>query len=180
VREPIRKRWVAGVAACLLLTGFLSAQNARRDPLTAAQVNQIRDLGGFPNERIQLYTKFVDDRAGTIKGLTHRAESQARAHRLENELEEFTALLDELGSNLDQYSEEESDIRKALKGLDEASARWLAILQELPAEPGFKLARTEALDGLNDLMSQSKQLLTEQEAYFKAHPKQHGQERANP
>ena len=174
-------RHSAPILACLLMAvPLLHPQAARRDPLTPAQIDQIRDLGGFPDDRIKLYTKFLDDRAETIRGLTSRAKSSARATRLDNELRDFTALMDELGSNLDTYSDRHSDIRKALKELSEAPPRWLGILRALPPERGFDLTRKEAIESTDDLADQAKRLLTEQEAYFKEHKKQSGQEREEP
>lgn len=173
-------RCLLAILACLLCVVPLQAQAARRDPLTPAQVNQIRDLGGFPNDRVKLYTKFLDDRAEVIRGLSRRAKSPARVTRLDNELQDFTALMDELGSNLDLYSDRRSDIRDALKNLNEAAPRWLGILRTLPGEPGFELSRKEAIEDADDLAGQAKQLLAEQTAYFKAHKKQRGQERAEP
>ncbi len=169
------------ILACLILVApLLHAQKEKRDPLTPAQVDQIRDLGGFPDDRVRLYTKFLDDRAEGIKGLTNRARSAARVSRLDNELQDFTALMDELGSNLDLYSERRSDIRKSLKALSEAAPRWLGILRALPAERGYDLARKEAIESTDDLAGQAGKALIEQEAYFKAHRNESGQEREEP
>lgn len=174
-------RYSAPILICLLLAPpFLHPQAARRDPLTPAQIDQIRDLGGLPDDRIQLYTKFLDQRAETIKGLIHRAKTAARATRLDNELQDFTALTDELDSNLDLYSDRRSDIRKALKELGEATSRWLLILRSLPPERGFDLARKESIESTDDLAGQSMRLLADQDAYFKEHKTQSGQEREEP
>jgi hypothetical protein len=127
-------RCLAAILACLCLAAPLNAQKEKREPLTAAQIDQIRDLGGDPDERIKLYTKFLDEHAAVIKGLTNRAKSAARASRLDGELQDFTALMDELGANLDAYSERHSDIRNALKSLSETAPRWLGILRALAGE----------------------------------------------
>ena len=59
--------------------------------------------------------------------------------RLDGELQDLTALMDELGTNLDVYSDRKADIRKALKALNDAAPRWLGILRTLatrgPAAP---------------------------------------------
>jgi hypothetical protein len=155
-------------------------QKEKREPLTEVQVDQIREAGVFPNDRINLYTKFLNEHADTIKGLTNRAKSGARSHRLDDELQDFTALMDELGSNLDVYSDRKADIRKALKALTEATPRWLGILRALPGESGFDLARKEALESGQDLADQAARLSTEQTDYFKLHKDEVGQERAEP
>jgi hypothetical protein len=156
------------------------AQKEKREPLTGPQIEQIREAGIFPDDRINLYTKFLNEHADTIKGLTSRAKSVSRAQRLDGELQDFTALMDELGSNLDVYSERKADIRKALKNLNESAPRWLGILRALPGEPGFDVARKEAIESGEDLADQAKRLLSEQTDYFAQHKDEQGQDRAEP
>ena len=156
------------------------AQKEKREPLTGAQIEQIREAGIDPDERISLYTRFVSEHADTIKGLTSRAKSAGRAQRLDGELQDLTALMDEMGSNLDVYSERKADMRKALKNLNDAAPRWLGILRALAGEPGFELARKEAIESGEDLADQAKRLLTEQTDYFNAHKDERGQDRAEP
>ena len=163
------------------LSGAVStAQKEKREPLTGAQIEQIREAGIFPDDRISLYTKFINEHADTIKGLTSRAKSAGRAQRLDGELLDLTALMDELGDNLDVYSDRKADIRKALKTLSESAPRWLGILRALAGEPGFELSRKEAIESGEDLADHSKRLLTEQTDYFNEHKEEKGQERAEP
>lgn len=157
-----------------------SAQKEQREPLTGPQIEQIREAGIYPDDRVNLYTKFLNEHADVIKGLTNRAKSGSRSRRLDDELQDFTALMDELGSNLDVYSERKADIRKALKTLSEATPKWLGILRALAGEPGFDLARKEAIESGQDLDDQAKRLLTEQTAYFDLHKDERGQDRAEP
>lgn len=170
------------VLALLLLAScsLLSAQRERRQPLSEAQVDKIREAGVYPAERIRLYTQFLDERADTIKGLTNRAKSPARGKRLDDELLDFTALLDELASNLDQYSERKADLRPGLKKLNESCPRWVGILRALPGEPVFDEARKEAIEAGEDLQQDAKRLLDEQTAYFETHKDARGQEREEP
>lgn len=173
-------RWLAILVLCLLLAAPLRGQKNRHDPLTEAQAEKIAEAGIDPDARIGLYTGYLSEHADTIQGLTRRAHSAARARRLEQELEDFAALMDELGSNLDTYGDRKADLRKSLKGLNEAIPRWLGILNNLPSEPGFEAARREALESSNDLADLAKKLQTEQEAYFKLHKDERGQDRAEP
>lgn len=157
-----------------------AAQKEKREPLTGAQVEQIREAGIYPDDRINLYTKFIGEHAETIKSLTTRGKSASRAHRLDDELLDLTALMDELGSNLDVYSDRKADLRKSLKTLSDAAPHWLGILRALAGEPGFELSRKEAIEASEDLAGESKRLLTEQTDYFNAHKEEKGQERAEP
>ena len=158
----------------------LLAQKDKPEPLTEAQIEEIREAGIAPNDRVNLYTKFVSQHADTIKSLTNRSKSPSRAKRIDDELQQVTALMDEFGSNLDVYSDRHADIRKGLKALTDSTERWLGILRALPGEPRFDLARKEAIESGDDLADQAKRLLTEQTDYFDLHKDERGQDRAEP
>jgi hypothetical protein len=172
-------RTLAAVFFCLLVVP-LAAQKQKREPLTEAQQDQIAEAGVDPVGRVELYVKFLDEHSDTIRGLIKRPHSSARSHRLNDELQDFAALFDELGDNLDVYSERKADIRKSLKALEEGVARWQQVLHDLPSEPGFELSLKDALESIGDLADQAKQITTDQEAYFKAHPDEKGQDRREP
>jgi hypothetical protein len=164
----------------LSLAPSLVAQKEKRQPLTEAQIEQIRDAGVDPSARIALYTKFLNEHADVIKGLTNRAKSIARAKHLDDELQDFTALLDELSDNLDQYADRKADLRPALKPLNDAAPRWVSILRALAGEPTFDEARKEAIESGEDLADQAKRTLSEQTEYFNLHKDEKDQERAEP
>jgi hypothetical protein len=171
-------------AIAILLFALLaipaSAQKDKRDPLTENQIEQIREAGVDPDLRISLYTKFLNEHAETIKGLINRAKSHARGQRIDGELQDFTALMDELGSNLDQYGDRKADLRKSLKDLSNDAPKWLAILKELPGEPAFDVSRKEAIESQQDLADQANRMLSEQTAYFLAHKDEKNQQRSEP
>jgi hypothetical protein len=180
-----RLRSFACIVICCSIAAVLTQSSAfgqkeKREPLTEAQVEQIREAGIDPTARVDLYTKFLNEHADTIKSLTSRKQSPARAQHLDNELQDFTALMDELGSNLDVFSDRKADIRKALNRLNETTPKWLGILRALAGEPRFDEARKEAIESGEDLADQAKRLLTEQTEYFKEHKDEAGQDRAEP
>jgi hypothetical protein len=163
-----------------LLIASVEAQKEQRQPLTEPQIEQIREAGVDPDERVKLYTKFLQERVDSIKGLIPRIHSGARSKRMDDELQDLTALMDELGSNLDQYAERKADLRKSLKSLSESTPHWVDVLRGLPSEPGFDLSRKEAIDSGKDLADQITQMLKEQTDYFNLHKDEKGQERAEP
>jgi len=165
---------------CLLLSAPLAAQQHKREPLTEKQQDAIEEAGIDPVARVDLYVKFLNDYSDTIKGLIPRAKSAARVRRINDELEDFSALMDELGDNLDMFSERKADLRKSLKGLNESIRHWQGVLHDLPSEPGFELPLKEAIASVNDLADQATEITADQEAYFKAHPDEKGQDRAEP
>jgi len=174
------------LAAAFLTTVFLAvssvavAQKQHHDPLTEAQVEKIREAGIYPNERIKLYTEYLNDHVNVVKSLMNRAKSDARARRLDQELLDVSSLMDELGSNLDEYSDRHADIRLALKTLADESEQWLKTLRALAGETPFDLSRKEAIEAGDDLTNQSQRLLREQTDYFASHKDEKGQERAEP
>jgi len=168
-----------GLAVMALSVPF-AAQRNQRPVLTDAQVDQIREAGIFPDERIKLYTKFVGEHVDTIKDLTGRRHSMARAQKLDQALQDLASLMDELGSNLDQYGDREADIRKSLKGLNEEIPKWQEALKALPSEPVFDLSQKDAIDASKDLADQAAQMMKDQDVYFKLHKDEKGQERAEP
>ena len=165
------------LSICLPSGTRLSAQHVRTAALTEAEAEQVREASVFPEERVKLFTKFLEERAGKIKDLTGRPRSAQRVLKLDDTLQDFTLLMDETGSNLDQYSDRHSDIRKALKVLTEATPRWLNILRVLPGENGFDLSRKEAIESGEELADQATRLLHEQNDYFATHKDERGQER---
>jgi len=171
---------LAAILLSVLISSSAFAQKQHHDPLTEAQVDKIREAGIDPNQRIKLYAGFVSDHVNAVKALTNRGKSEARAHRLDQELQDVATLMDELGSNLDVYSDRHADMRPALKALAEQSQQWLRTLRALAGENGFDLSRKEAIEAGQDVADQAQRLFTEQTTYFDAHKDERGQERAEP
>jgi hypothetical protein len=156
---------------------LLPAQHARTANLTPTEVEAVAEAAVYPIERVKLYTKYLEERADKIKSLSGRPKSGQRVIKLDDALQDFTALMDEMGSNLDQYSDRHSDIRKALKPLTEATPKWLNILRMIPGESGIDLARKEAIESGEELADQASRLLKEQTDYFAVHKDEKDQER---
>ena len=163
-----------------LIAPLAVAQKEHHDPLTEEQVEKIREAGIYPNERIKLYIEYVSGHVSVVKSLSNRGKSDARAMHLDNELQDVASLMDELGSNLDEYSDRHADIRLALKALAEDSQHWLIALKALAGEDRFDLSRKEAIEAGEDLADQSQRLLREQTEYFALHKDEKNQERAEP
>lgn len=164
----------------LLVAGSVAGQKKKREPLTEAQMEKIAEAGIDPNARVTLYTQYLNEHADAIKALSARAKTEARASKLNDALEDFTALQDELADNLDTLAGRKADIRKSLKALTEAAPRWQNILRALIGENGFDVSRKEAIESGQDLVSDATRLLQEQTDYFKQHPDEAGQDRWEP
>lgn len=180
VNDLLRSRLLLVLLCSAALAPSLAAQKNEHQTLTQAQVDQIREDGIYPDDRIRLYTKFIGEHVEAIKSLSARGRSSARAHRLDDELQNLADLMDELGSNLDQYGDRKADLRKSLKALNEEAPHWLEALNGITPERTFELSRKEAIDSGKDLTDQVAQLFKEQTDYFNIHKDQRGQDRAEP
>ena len=173
-------RTLVAVLLALLVAAPLEAQRQKPEPLTDAQQEQIAEAGIDPVARVDLYVKFINERADTIKGLIPRAHTSARSSRIDGELQNFSALMDELGDNLDVFSDRKADIRKSMKGLNESVPRWQGVLKDLPSEPAFEISRRDAIESSGDLADQAKKITADQTAYFNLHKDEKGQDRYEP
>lgn len=173
-------RTLATFLLCLILALPLCAQKNKREPLTEVQQDQIAEAGVSPVDRLNLYVKFTNEHADTIQGLIKRAHSAARAHRMDDELQDFASLMDELSSNLDIYADRKADIRRCMKAMNEAILHWQSVLNGITKEPGFDISLQDAIDSVTDLAAQAKQVTADQDAYFKLHPDEKDQDRAEP
>ena len=111
-------------SACSLLLHSSAPRRATGKARAAhrEQQDQIEEAGIDPVARVDFYVKFINEYCDTIKGLIPRAKSSARTSRIDDELQDFSALMDELGDNLDVFSQRKADLRKSLKGLNESIA----------------------------------------------------------
>src|SRR5215467_12545005 len=113
----------------LLLT--LVAAARKRDPLTEAETDQLREVAMEPQKRLKLYIKFAEARLLAIEQL--RSDPKAangRGQKIHDLLEDFTAILDEINDNLDTYEgrplnkDDRKDFHKGLKEVIEANDKF--------------------------------------------------------
>ena len=124
------------VLLLLLLTTIASAR--RRDPLTEAEADQIRQAALEPYKRLQLYIKFTGARLDAIDQLrADPKQADGRGRRIHDLLEDFTSLMDEINENLDQYQgrplskDDRKDFRRGLKEMIAACDAWDGKLKAL-------------------------------------------------
>jgi hypothetical protein len=122
----------------LLLLLSLAAGAKRRDPLTEAEADQLREVAMDPYRRIKLLIKFTEARLVAIDQVRVDPKlANERGKQIHDLLEDFTNLLDEINDNLDQYEGRTLDkdtvkqYHKGLKELIEADARFELKLRTL-------------------------------------------------
>jgi len=150
----------------LLLLLSVAAAAKRRDPLTEAEADQLRQVAMEPYNRIKLMIKFTEARLVSIDQVRVDPKQAAdRGKQIHDLLEDFTSLMDEINDNLDQYEGRALDkdtvkqYHKGLKELIEADARFDLKLNALKSAsqtdpvtkkeaPDFRFVLQDAMDSL--------------------------------
>lgn len=148
------------IITALLVAGlcsFAQAQ-ARHDPLTAHEVDQMRETAQEPKERIDLLIGFARQRVLAIDALRSTSKpGPGDSGKIADLLNDLSALIDELDDNLDMYNGHSEDLRHSLRHVLEAEAEFQQKLQALNghATPLQKRQFAEALDNASDALQSS-------------------------
>jgi hypothetical protein len=152
--------------AFLLLLLALPAAARKRDPLTEAEADQLREVAMEPYKRIKLMIKFTEARLVAIDQVRVDPKLAAdRGKQIHDLLEDFTSIMDEINDNLDQYEGRPLDkdavkqYHKGLKELIEADERFDLRLRTLQSAaetdpitrkeaPDFRFVLQDARDAL--------------------------------
>jgi hypothetical protein len=120
----------------LLLTVVAAAK--RRDPLTEAETDKLREVATEPYKRMKLLIEFADARLLAIDQMRSDPKfAEGRGKKVHDLLEDFTAILDEINSNLDMYAgrplnkDDKKDFRKGVKAVIEADDKFELKLRTL-------------------------------------------------
>lgn len=154
----------------LLVTAPCWSQS-KKDPLTDKQIEEVREAGVDPPQRITLFVGYLEDRSKEIHSLATSTGAQNREERTHNLLDEFTRLSDDLEDNMDEFNDQHADLRKVLKILVEKSDAWTAVLNEPKPSPQYDFLRKTALDANRSVHEGAVQMLADQEQYFAAKKK---------
>jgi len=158
----------------------IASPQQSKDTLSEAEADQIAEARDQPVVRIKLYLKFIEQRISAIKELGPSPKAEDRKAELRARLEEFTRLSDELQDNLDTFDDAHADIRKALKDLVPASAKWPDILKAATDDPAYDFSRKTALDAAESTSDEAKKLLESQTKYFAEHKDEAGKNGTGP
>lgn len=155
--------------AALLLAGLcaLPAQAQRRhDPLNEREVDQLREYAQDPMKRIDLLIEYTKARMLAVDRM--RTSAKPDAERLGDLLSDFTALVDELDSNLEMYNNHSEDLRRPLRHVLEAEAEFDKSLQALDAgatplqKRAFAAALEDAQEAVKSSTENAKAMLADQ------------------
>ncbi len=154
----------------LLLVVATSAQRRRHDPLTEAEADQMREVAQEPEKRIKLVIKFAQARMQAIEQLRGDPKmAEGRGKQIHDLLEDFTALVDEIGDNVDMYARRKDDIHKAVGEVitaDSAFQLKLRALKEAASDPKtaqeakeYEFALQDAIEAVDSNLQDSRDLL---------------------
>jgi len=149
-----RSRLFLGVLLLISISVFASGR--KRDPMTEAEADQIREAAEKPQKRFHLFITFAKARLTAIDQL--RADpkmAQGRGQQIHDLLEDFQALVDETEVNLDDYREKKADLIKPLTELVEAESDWKLRLRALkeanaPDAKEYEFILQNAIETVND------------------------------
>jgi hypothetical protein len=165
------------VYCCLLLLSFAFPALAQRhrDPLTQAEIDQVRDTSWEPKLRLPLYVAFARARLVKLEEVRSDRRTKDRAKQTHDLLDDFQLLYDELNDNVDTYVDRKDDIRKPLKTIIDADTEFQAKLRALkdaadvpPQEAQqYEFVLTNALETVDTSAEDHRKLLAEQEEQSK-------------
>jgi hypothetical protein len=159
----------------LLFLLTVAASARRRDPLTEAETDQLRDVAQEPGKRLKLYIKFTEARLAAIDEVrADPKQAQGRGKKIHDLLEDFTALLDEINDNLDTYQgrpltkSDRKEFHKGLKEVIEAAERFDLKLRALASAgdsnpqtraeaEDYRFALQDAGDALNSTLDMARE-----------------------
>ena len=156
---------ITGVWLLLFAIAPAFAQS-KKDPLTEQQIEEVREAGDKPLERVKLFVGYVDDRAKSIHTINADPIAQNKGVRLHNLYEEFTRLCDDLQDNMDNFDEQHADLRKVLKEVVEKTKEWGGILNEPKPSSEYDFSRKTAIDSNQSAHESAVQMLDAETKYF--------------
>jgi len=171
-REELFESCRIALCLTLILTAVISsAQQHRRDPLTQAEIDKIRDASWEPQQRLTLYVQFARDRMVKLEEMRANSLIKNRGQQTHDMLDDFLLIYDELNDNVETYVDRRNDIRKPLKTVIEADTEFQAKLRALRDAAGvpkeeaaqYEFVLSNALDTVDGSADDHHKLLEDQE-----------------
>ncbi|HVN17929.1 MAG TPA: hypothetical protein VMU05_04125 [Dongiaceae bacterium] len=169
---------ISTLSAGLLLLCIASSVcfgQRRRDPLTPAEIDKIRDTSWEPKLRLPLYVEFARERLAKLDEARSDPKAQDRAKKTHDLLDDFQLLYDELNDNIDTYADRKNDIRKPLKLVLDADTEFQAKLRALKDAANvsssesqqYEFVLNNAIETVDAATEDHRKLLDEQEELAK-------------
>lgn len=171
-------RYLPLLAIALTLLAHATPQ-ARHDPLTDSEIDELRDAAQEPAARLQLYLKFSRARLTAVEQ-AFSAKGADRAKQTHDRLQSFLDVYDELNDNIETFVDRKADLRKPLKLVIDGDTEFQAKLRAIQSSgtvskqesATYDFVLSNALDTVDSSAQDHRQLLAEQEEQFKHKKKQ--------
>src|SRR6185437_4199268 len=119
------KAMIKTLVAILLLVPLCAvAQRQKRDPLSDLEVDKLRDAAQTPDVRLKLYIEFARTRLERLQQAKADMKAADRDQQMQDALQDFIDIFDELDDNVDTFADRDDDLRKALKPVIEADTEF--------------------------------------------------------
>ena len=159
----------------LLIPLCAVAQRQKRDPLSDLEVDKLRDAAQTPDVRLKLYIEFARTRLDHLQQAKADSKAADRDQQMQDALQDFIDIFDELDDNVDTFADRDDDLRKALKPVIEADTEFgskLRAFKSSLASSREEFAKYDylvgtALQAVDDGAKDHRSLLAEQEEKFK-------------
>jgi hypothetical protein len=143
------------VAAMLIPTAF--AQEEKKDYLTGAEADQIRDAR-LPADRIPLFVRFANARLKQFQyDLDHKRTENRRSENLNGLLNAYASCVDDAADQVELAMQMERDIRSAVKDFQTQAKAFLDTLQKLkqdgPELDTYGDTLDDAIDATQDALT---------------------------
>ena len=163
--------------ASVLLLGLALTTFAQRrsDPLTQAEIDQLRDTAVEPEQRMKLYVQFARARLVALEQMRTDPKVTDRPRQTHHMLEQFLAVYDELDDNLENFEARKADLRKGLKAVIEGDTEFQAKLRALKDDPRaskdeaseYQFVLSDAIEKVDTGVDDHRKRLVEEEETWK-------------
>jgi hypothetical protein len=156
---------LAALAAVTLSARCVQAQEEKKDYLTDAEGDRIRDAV-TPPERMKLFVEFAGDRLKKFQyELTRTVPEGRRAEILNGLLNAYAGCIDDAADQIEVAREKQVDIRASLKIMQTKGKEFLEALQKIneggPEYETYKDTLQDAIEGTQDALSDVDKALKE-------------------
>ncbi|HEX8815465.1 MAG TPA: hypothetical protein VF753_08190 [Terriglobales bacterium] len=167
-------RWLL-VAAAVAVLFTSSWADRRRDPLTEAEILQLREAAQDPETRLKLFVTFARTRLTTMEQLRSDPKTADRGEKTHDALQDFLDIYDELNDNIDTFVKRNADLRKSLPMIIQADGEFESRLRALKSSVDshsaeaseYEFLLTSALESVETNLADHKELLEEQQEQAK-------------
>lgn len=160
------------ITAVLLFVCLPCFAQRKQEALTDQEIELIRENAIFPDKRIAVYQKVLDDRIDRIADLIGKKYQAGKIEDLHNWMQQVADIAGELEDNLEAYKNGHRDLRKVLPKLIVAAGKWSSVLNQVEKNGQYEIVRQFAIDSVSDVQKEASELLPAQKLYFKEHPPQ--------